>query len=364
MDKNKPANIKFDEDRSGVDGGDDDIQILDDDFDSPPSRVSTVTAKKKGAPLWIFMVGGGILLAAVVGGGMMVASMMNRTSSRDEVMLPPSQPITQPVIQPQNYRDSSEKSASGVPSALPLQEMPAGAGNIEVHAPQPAAQLAPGQPLAVSVSPLPPAGPSVVQVQAPAGLSQSDAKMTIMEDKLSRVEDKLSRVVSSLDGVSRRLDESNGKLAKLEAELTALKSKAATAKAEPQPEQKKTVQAPAPVKVLSKKELKPVVAKPVKPEPPAGPQAQAKDRAGESANEKLPSEGISVVATAPAKIQGWSILSIIGSRAWLVKRNADGTEIELSIAPGEKIEGKLVTSVDGNSKFVMLEGGQKIGVGK
>lgn len=343
---NRPANIAFmDEARGGrepEDHHEEDITILEEEEpdDRPVRGASSGGAKKKGVPMWIFAVGGAIILIALVGGGLMVKSMMDRVSASDEIMPVPSQPISQPEIQQ---------------DAINLSQVPVGTGgaslqsNVAEHSVQTAPPSVP-HPTPSMQTPLP--------AQAPVATQQTQG---VDSAKIAVLEDQLNRALAGIAALSKRLDDEVSSRSKLGAELSALKE--AKAKNESAAVKKPIPAVPpvtAPVKRPTPEASKPVVR--VQPKPvlqaPQPPQAQ------QEVAEKHPQEGVAVAPVVPGRVHGWTISSIIGSRAWLIKRNSDGTESELSVAPGERIEGVLVTSVDGASKSVTLENGQRIGVGK
>ena len=55
------------------------------------------------------------------------------------------------------------------------------------------------------------------------------------------------------------------------------------------------------------------------------------------------------------------VTSIIGNRAWLTKKNPDGTETEVTVAPGERLpDGRTVETVDAQARSVILVGGAQI----
>ena len=351
MSNDKPANIAFLEvDRGGrgdSDQADDDITILEeeeDEFDAPPSRAKSSGSAKKGVPKWIFAVGGGIILIALIGGGLMVYSMMNRMSASDEIMPVPPQPISQPEIQPQQGEYGAPQPSSSVLG----QEVPVGPGAAMPSAqPTMDAQPSVSRPDAVEVRPLTPA-------QVPATAQPPVAQQGMGSANNAMMEEQLNKVITGLAALNKRLDEEAARRGKLETEFAALKgrigelsitSKKASA----------VVQQPKPVTT-------PAAPRAAQPKPVRSPQPVHQGDAGVKLSQQT--EGVMVAPVVPERVQGWTISSIIGSRAWLIKRNSDGTETELSVAPGERIEGKLVTSVDGASKSVTLEGGQKIGVGK
>lgn len=62
----------------------------------------------------------------------------------------------------------------------------------------------------------------------------------------------------------------------------------------------------------------------------------------------------------PLVRRDYSISAIVNNRAFVIKKNADGTESELSVVPGDKIDGKEVLQVDGREKMIVLEGAQRI----
>lgn len=63
---------------------------------------------------------------------------------------------------------------------------------------------------------------------------------------------------------------------------------------------------------------------------------------------------------APVVRQDYRISGIVNNRAFIVHRNADGTDSELSVSPGDKVAGLRVLSVDARSRRITLEDNQII----
>lgn len=68
--------------------------------------------------------------------------------------------------------------------------------------------------------------------------------------------------------------------------------------------------------------------------------------------------------TSNADRRDYRVTAIIGNRAFLSRKNADGSEVEQSVSPGDRLDGKLVTSVDAGGRQVVLEGGQRVTPGR
>lgn len=342
MSNDRPAKIAFGVE-TGHDHGDefnpdDDIQILEEEeaepeFESPKPR-KTAAGKKKGVPGWIFAVGGGIILTAVLGGGWMAVSKINRAAARDEVMTPPQVMASQPVIQAADQFPQQQPqplSSAPIQSAPPVQAV---------------AVTQSGQPEQAQVQ----TGGASVPAPVMSGLPATAASQTAVVPerapgvdlaKVSALENELGKALAKLDDVAKRLTK---------LETTQAQKEKATPEAKP-----KVIVAAKPATAVTKTAQ-------VKPTPVAKQPAKS---ASKPAVEKPSEESSATAVPAPqARVQGYSISSIIGTRAWLVKRNIDGSESEISVSPGEKVEGRVVTSVDGSSKSVTLDGGQKIGVGR
>lgn len=356
----RPAQIAFGAERRGGLGNegsdDDEIQILDDDDEQ---QVEMTTArrsapKKKTVPGWIFAVGGGIILTAVLGGGWMAVSMMKNRADRDEALPVAARVAPQPVIQ----------SADATPQVSLVagqggQGQPAPAATVSVT------ESAASPTTTISMSAAPLVQPGLVGTATSASAATAIPPPTQPQPQGLGVERgadqaKVAALETELVKMARKVEDATKRVEKLEAGLAAIRAQpqpgpkaVATGEAKPTvPAAKPPVPAKpaqvAPKPVPAKVAVKPVV----KPAPKAVLEKAAAD------------EPAAAPAAPPARVQGYSISSMIGTRAWLVKRNGDGTETEVSVAPGEKIEGKNVTSVDGAGRCVTLEGGQKICVGK
>lgn len=68
------------------------------------------------------------------------------------------------------------------------------------------------------------------------------------------------------------------------------------------------------------------------------------------------------IISEPVPVRDYWISGIVNNRAFIVHRNADGTESEQSVVVGDRVEGlgKRVLSVDGRDKAVILDGGGRI----
>lgn len=342
-----PAKISFiDESLRSAEPGfqdEEEIQILEEEDEAQFLEPLPGKPNKNAVPKWIFMAGGGIILLALIGGGMMAMSMLKRSSSHDQIVQAPQPPVAQPIIQssPEQGGESVTQGPVGnVAMDRAQQQAPA------MEAPQPRFEQ--------KTQSWPAARPQLSAPQqeqpSPAAAAHTPPSGSPDAARIAALEDRMSKLLTVLDGVTKRMDAENTKLMKLETEMEALRSGKSVA-----------VRHPAPVRVIQPRNQTPVRRIIRRAEPQKVHPAPSLSRAQE-VKPVQGSQGVIVSSSVPDKVQGWSISSIIGSRAWLIKRNSDGSETEQSVAPGEKLEGKLVTSVDGASKSIMLEGGQRIGV--
>lgn len=346
----RPATIAFGDDHDHGSGGFENLgeggEFLDheeEEIEAAPTTRRKSEAKKSSnkAPAWIFLVGGGIILAGVLGGSLMVFSKMKQRAAVEEESVSMSAPVytPQPVIQMANPQP-------GVPQVIP-EPQAVGVGAQGASAPIQSSVVQ------SNIAPVPTPPVAVAPEKSP--------EKNLDSAKLAAIEEGLSKVLGQIDDMKTRIAKLESTANKPEAKTPAkavpplahpvekaaekgknTASEAATAE--------KPEKAPAPVKqaVAPKPAAKPLPAKSQEP--------KSVDKTKQADDSKP--------AAASAGVQGYSVSSLIGTRAWLVKLNSDGTETELSVSPGERVEGKLVTSVDGASKSVVLEGGQRITVHK
>lgn len=305
---------------------DDNIQVLEEE---DPTVVEAEHSSRKpeskpaGIPKWVFAVAAGVLVFVVVGAGMLIMSMRDRWTANDEVLpLPQAQSVPQPAMQQEGALAVAPApvSASGPVVAPPVAEAPG------AQSPPPSAAQQPDVP-----SPAPP-----TQV-APAAASGADPV------KVAVLEAELVKALGKIDDLGKRL-------AKMESAVAAASQKSVEAKPVV------AVKPPAPA---AAPKVTPAPAKPAQ-SPAVKPAVKPLPVAAKAPPPKAAPAVVEAAPTPPARLAGYSVMSMIGTRAWLVKRNPDGSEAELSVTTGEKIEGRTVTSVDGSTRCVTVEGGQKI----
>lgn len=333
-----PAKIAFGEDE-GYGEVQEGFDPLGDEVIEEAPRRAAETKKKGKAPAWIFLVGGVILVVGVVAAGLGIMAMKKHRSAQTEIVFsgpPQAQPQPQPVI------EKSEPAA--VANSLPMPPAPVMPAQVAVP-PVNSAATAPSAPVSALTAPMAqqakPAGPAVASpIVAPANPEPAQGGAA----RLATLQEQMTTLASKLEEINKRL-------AKLEASDTA------------KHEMKKPAPA-APAKPVAKPVMKPVAKPPVLKAPvkPAERQVSVTQPQPAAAQSDKPSAEPLKPAASASGLQGYSISSIIGNRAWLIKRNADGSETEMSVAPGERVEGRVVTSVDGAAKAVVLEGGQRITV--
>lgn len=111
----------------------------------------------------------------------------------------------------------------------------------------------------------------------------------------------------------------------------------------------------------------PVKAEPIKkPEPRAVAKPIAREKSQESAalspKTAKSAQSDEIVVHAPVERRDYVVTAAINNRAFIAKRNPDGTETELSVTVGDKVDGVLVVRVEGRT--VYLANGQQITVGR
>lgn len=363
----RPATIAFgddhDEGPTGFENFGEGAELIEEEeIESRPAPRRKPEAMKGSnkVPSWIFLVGGGIILAGVLGGGLMVFSKMKNRAAQEEELLSMQAPVNipQPVIQM-----ASPPQALPQAQLLPEPQATVGGPGLPQAAVVPPGVAVPVQDLSPGAS-NPLAGP-VASIQAPSAVVQPNPAPAVLAAIPEKVHEKnvdiakLAAIEEDLSKVLGQIEDMNGRIAKLESTLNKPEvktpAKPAAAPARPANKAAEGEKSPAPVKQVAapKPAVKPAPAKSQEPRPVDKDKEKAK-----------PGEDSKQATSTPVNVQGYSVSSLIGTRAWLVKRNNDGTETELSVAPGERVEGKLVTSVDGASKAVVLEGGQRITVRK
>ena len=188
----------------------------------------------------------------------------------------------------------------------------------------------------VAISPT--AALSQGQVGTASDARELDGKIEALGQRLSKVES----AITALLPVVERLVQSE-------------KAKTAAVAAAPKtaPEKEKSVSPTAPKEKSERAESKPIS---VKPAPVAKVVAPA-------ASQKTKSTTKEEAHPAPQMdLRGYGITSLVGTRAWVVKTAGDGGEVEVSVSPGEVLEGtgRKVISVDVQAKRVCLDNGQCI----
>lgn len=318
----RPANINF-----GNEDDEDAIDLAMTDQSDEVAPLRQVKPKKKSL-LPIMIGAGAFVLVALVVMVYLVSMKLNRSRTSELVEDTYSAPAQQPQI----------VESSNLPAKLNQMQLPATdpADVSSMSAPQGNPAIADTKPVASNV-PTPAVGAMQIAPQA-----QSDPAL---KEKQLVLESKINAVVDQLDALQRQLVALESTLASIKdrpATKTDKATVAATAVAAPNTPAKKVVAQP--------KNLK------EKPEPTVVQSTTVKVTEQPLA---MPAQPATSASSSVAK--DYQISTIIGTRAWVVKRNSDGSESEFSVSPGERVDGKKVLSVDGlNSKCVALEDNQKI----
>lgn len=305
---------------------------LQDEHFAPPGQ-----GKKQGVPIWIFVVAGLVLVIGIGGLGMMVVKMFSHGGGDQSVPMPQSY-VPQPVIQsppaPASVAEPvpAPGQAPAQAAAVPAQSMPpASVVNTQVG-------NATGQPQAAQAPVSPPP-----QNDTQPAISSADGM------KVAALADAVQKTIARLDQLTVRMGQLEESMKKMSAAVSARPEPAHRAPARYEP--------PARHYEARKEVTKRVSA-------PAAPAAQSAPAPSAAVQPAAPVAAQMAAAPQAAHVQGYSISSMIGTRAWLIRRTSDGTETEVSVAPGEKLDGHVVVSVDGVSKQVVLDNGQRIGIGR
>jgi len=310
--KNRPADIRFDEEDGSTDesGGArlalaasgsqiepdfmDSMRGSDESFD-PDEVIESVAPRRKakpGMPKWILALAVFMLLAVLGGAYLSFAAFKKRSAAvsyDSQVELPASQSsVPQPVIA----------------LAAPAERFPGVVAPVQASEPSPAS--APVQAV-------------VVPSEAPSSPPRDGAALAVAEANAAEIK-KLKSQVDQL--------------------ATSVNALIAAKDAQP-PRQAAPPTAAA----------KPVVqqAAPAKPSPAP----MQKPKASPAREEVLPSYR-----------RDWVISAIVNNRAFVIKKMPDGSEQEMSVVAGDKIDGKLIEAIDGQTKEIKLDGNQRITTGR
>lgn len=328
----------------------------------PPARKGT-GAKKGGGPSNRTMIIGGIsfmLFVLVMGGFIFMLKQKRAAQEEDTGFAPVTQQYPQPAIAAEEPRPPGTMLAPVTPIA------PVGAAPITPIDPQ----QAPGNPQSAPAS-TPVAGPGMAPVQASPqiglqAVQPSPGPVAVQVPAASPAVGDMGRgdsrgLDAKLDGLTQRLSKVESAIAALmpvvERLVHAEKDKAKVAPIAPAapkanaPEKVATSEAAQKeAKAEPKPAAKPVVAAKTPTPAPAVKATKPGAKSDEPAAEPVPA----------IDTRNYSVNSVIGSRAWVVKTQGDGSEVEYSAAPGEALEGRTVVSVDGKAKRVCLDNGQCI----
>jgi hypothetical protein len=333
VEKNRPANISFAEDETGS-GGDfagparislaaigsrtepdfmDSVGLDDLDSRFEDESIASVASPHKrkgkpGMPTWMLALAAFMLLA-VLGGAYLSFSVFKKRSesyTQQNEVIPQSVP--QPVITP--VVTLSERTLVARP---PEQAQEAVTNTTVVNpAEQPLATVANG-------------------IQSSTQPHDGAAASVVDASEIKKLKDQLDLLAS--------------RIVTLENEKLAMRKAAAevAAKVAQQPRQ-----ATPPPTVTVKPVVKPVSQPaPVKPAP---------------VQKQKPVPPREEVALSYKR--DFTISAIVNNRAFVIKKMPDGSEQEISVVVGDKIDGKSVELVDGQSKEVRLEGNQRITTGR
>ena len=339
--ENRPANIRFGEEKPSHEQGYDQVgkdDLLDKD-DAPfedeeeEERPQKPKKKAKGLSPLILWSAIGLGLVVVLGGILIIVGAKNRhrgdeyaeTTSAQGVQAAaaPQQPV---IVPPQAPAPEQSLPAAGQVVSAPEQSAPvqAGVGNA-----QPV--------LSQMVQPDPGA-----TVNQPGGSDRSQ--------DVAKISEQIKKISLVVDGL-------NEKIARVEKQIEAIQKVRPAAAATSSPKEDHPLRLKevkhSEASAAAKKEQK---AKPLKTETAGKNQKQTKPAEPSPAAKEEPRQ------TSVGKVDSsdYTLSTLIGSRAWLTKRKADGTDVEISVTVGERLEGVRVSTIERESKCVILESGQRI----
>lgn len=328
--------------------------LEEEDAPEPSPSAGGGQAKKKGTPGWVFIVGGVVFLVVVGAfvGLLIVKKRAQAEASEEQVVM--EQVAPQPQILP-NAQIASAPAALDPTTGLPVSAaiQPAAAPPVVVPpavAQQPVAQQA----MPAAMPGMVQAAPGVAtQQQAPANQPQANAAPTAQQAAPAQQ----PRQVEYQATTEKALTQDNAEIQRLTKEVAQLKSTIQQLKsssgdsaddgADVSRQESKAATKPKRVVAVSKPKPKPVVAKTGfqkqgKPEP------SFEERLAAGRNQE------------PETSANYTITGMIGSRVFVAKRMADGSEVEMSAVPGERIEGRVVSRVDPASRCIQFESGKPL----
>lgn len=324
-------------------------ELEEDDGPEPPPSAAGGQAKKKGTPGWVFIVGGVVFLVVVGAfvGLLIVKKRAQAEASEEQVVM--EQVAPQPQILP-NALIASAPAALDPTTGLPVSA-----------AIQPAAAPPVVVPPAVAQQAIPAAMPGMVQAapgvatqqQAPVNQPQANAAPTAQQAAPAqplRQEPTQATTAKGLSQDSAEIQRLNKEVAQLKMTIQQLKSSSGDSAddgADVPRQESKAATKPKRVVAVSKPKPNPVVAKTV---------AQKQNKPEPSFEERLAAGR----SQEPETSANYTITGMIGSRVFVAKRMADGSEVEMSAVPGERIEGRVVSRVDPASRCIQFESGKPL----
>lgn len=327
-------------------------ELEEEDAPEPSPSAGGGQAKKKGTPGWVYIVGGVVFLVVVGAfvGLLIVKKRAQAEASEEQVVM--EQVAPQPQILP-NAQIASAPAALDPTTGLPVSAaiQPAAAPPVVVPpavAQQPVAQQA----MPAAMPGMVQAAPGVAtQQQAPANQPQANAAPTAQQAAPAQPPRQMETQATTEKGLSQdnaEIQRLTKEVAQLKITIQQLKSSSGDSADDgadvPRQESKAATK---PKKVVAVSKPKPVVAKTVaqkqgKPEP------SFEERLAAGRNQE------------PETSANYTITGMIGSRVFVAKRMADGSEVEMSAVPGERIEGRVVSRVDPASRCIQFESGKPL----
>lgn len=335
----------------GDDPDDDDQGWNDDDGQDDVVQSKPKKAKKgKGmSPNIIIGIALGALLFVIAIGVVIVQKKRAAAQQGDsmETVGPQPQivqpaPIQQPAPQPMQQQASVTRADAGAndmisPSANGVQTPQQPATQQAAHQPEIVVPHSAPVVAAPAPNPVPPPAPQAAPVQsapAPAVVAAPAAATTSVNDAM--VKD-VAAIREAMVQMMRRID-------RIEQQQLAMQR---TAKPT-------VVSAPAVVT----QPAKPVVTKPAVVKAPVRQAPIGPARPSEVAPRKMVDEKI--IDPAPPMREYW-VSGIVNDRAFIVRRNPDGSESEQSVVVGDRLEkGGRVLAINARDKIISIEGGQQI----